>query len=117
MKRLAILVPVVAVLAISIHATTASGEGIAVDASLGGCKQVSRGIVCNIQASFTSVGGADYYTASVTGPDGAVQDLGSVPAGSVSVWPRYSGDGTYTITITAMDDGGQVKRGSASAGG
>jgi hypothetical protein len=33
------------------------------------------------------------------------------------VRPRYSGDGTYTITITAMDDGGQVKRGSASAGG
>jgi hypothetical protein len=112
-----VLVLVVVAVAIALPAGTASGGGIAVDASLGGCKQAGGGTVCNIQASFTTVAGADYYTASVTGPDGAVQNLGTVPPGSASVWPRYSGDGTYTVTITAMGDGGRVKRGSASAGG
>jgi hypothetical protein len=53
----------------------------------------------------------------VTGPGGATQNFGTVPAGAASVWPRYSGDGTYTITITAWSDGRRVKRGSASAGG
>ena len=53
----------------------------------------------------------------MTGPDGATQDFGTVPAGAASVWPRYTGDGTYTITITAWDDGQRVKRGSAGAGG
>jgi hypothetical protein len=115
-KRLLLAVAVVAV-AISIPAGTASGGSIAVNASLGGCEPGGGGVVCNLKASFTEVGGADYYTASVTGPDGARQDLGTVPAGSASLWPRYTADGVYTVTITAWDDGRRVKRGVASAGG
>jgi hypothetical protein len=89
---------------------------IAVDASLGDCKPGGGGILCRIDASFSGVGGADYYTATVTGPDGAAQELGEIPAGSASVWARYSRDGTYTITISAWDQGRRVKRGSSSAG-
>ena len=106
-----------AALAVPLYAGTASGGAIAVDASLGDCKPGGGGILCRIDASFSRVGGADYYTATVTGPDGAAQELGEVPAGTASVWARYSRDGTYTITISAWDQGRRVKRGSSSAGG
>ena len=65
----------------------------------------------------TGVAGADYYTASVTSPNGARQDFGVVPAGAASVWARYGGNGVYTVTITAWSDGKRVKRGAAGAGG
>jgi hypothetical protein len=108
----------VAVLAIPIfHAGTASGGSIAVQASFGGCEPSGQTYACQINASFTGVSGADYYTASVTGPDGVEQDFGTVPDGSASVWARYSADGAYTIQINAWDDGRRVKQGTASAGG
>lgn len=116
LKRPVLLLAVAAV-AVSIPAGTASGGSIAVEASVGGCKSGTGGVVCNVNASFTGVAGADYYTASVTGPDGGRQDLGTVPAGSASLWPRYTADGVYTVTITAWDDGRRVKRGAAAAGG
>jgi hypothetical protein len=116
MKRAVVAVVAIAI-AIAVLAGTASGGGIRVDASLSGCKPSGGGAVCNIRAAFTGVAGAEYYTASVTRPDGATQGFGRVPAGGASVWPRYTGDGTYTITITAWDDGQRVKRGSAGAGG
>ena len=106
----------VTAIAVPVHAGSASGGGIHVDASLGGCKPGDGGSVCNINATFTSVSGADYYTASVTGPHGATQSFGTVATGSASVWPRYSGNGAYTITITAWDDGNRVRRGAAGAG-
>jgi hypothetical protein len=106
-----------AALAVPLYAGTASGGAIAVDASLGACKPGGGGILCRIDASFSGVGGADYYTATVRGPDGAAQEFGEVPAGSASVWARYSRDGTYTITINAWDQGRRVERGSSSAGG
>jgi hypothetical protein len=107
----------VAAVAVPIHAGAASGGSIAVQASVGGCESGGGGIACRIDASFTGVAGADYYTASVRGPDGARQNFGTVPAGSASVWARYSGNGTYTITITAWDDGKSLNRGGAHAGG
>jgi hypothetical protein len=117
MKR-GVLVACVIVLAVAIPAGTASGGSISVQASVAGCKPASDGAVaCQIDASFTGVGGADHYTASVTRPDGVTQSFGTVPAGSASVWPTYSGDGVYTVTITAWDDGRNVQRGTASAGG
>lgn len=116
--KLWLLAIAVAAVAISIPAGSASGGGISVEASFGGCQPGSGdGIVCNVTATFTGVRGADYYTASVIAPNGATQNFGQVPAGSASLWPRYSGNGTYTVRITAWDDGGKVKRGSGTAGG
>jgi len=112
-----LLVVGVAAIGVSIPAGTASGGSISVEASVGGCEPGSDAVVCQINASFTGVADADYYTASVTRPDGVTQSFGTVPAGSASVWPSYSGDGTYTITITAWDDGESVKHGTASTGG
>lgn len=86
-------------------------------ASLGGCEPAGGAYHCQIDASFSGPSEADYYTASVTGPDGSTQDFGTVPAGSASVWPTYTGDGTYTVTITAWDDGKRVSRDTAGAGG
>jgi hypothetical protein len=111
----AVLVAATVAVAIALPSGTASGGGIPVDASFGGCKPGSG--ACRIDASFTGVAGADYYTASVTGPDGARQDFGVVPAGAATVWPRYRGNGVYTVTITAWSDGKRVKRGAAGAGG
>ena len=117
MKR-GMLVLCVVVLAVSIPAGTASGGSISVQASVGGCEPADEGTVaCQIDTTFTGVAGADYYTASVTRPDGVTQSFGTVPAGSASVWPTYSGDGVYTVTITAWDDGKSVERGTARAGG
>ena len=73
--------------------------------------------MCRIDASFTGVAGADYYTAAVTAPNGSRQDFGVVGAGATSVWARYGGNGVYTLTITAWSDGKRVKRGTAGAGG
>lgn len=116
--RSALLVACVAALALSIPTGTASGGGnISVEASLGGCEPAGNTYRCQINASFTGVSGSEYYTASVTGPDGRTQGFGTVPAGSASVWATYTGDGTYTITITAWDGGKRVKRDTASTGG
>jgi hypothetical protein len=112
-----LLVACLAALALSIPTGTASGGSISVQASLGGCEPAGDAYRCQINASFTGVSDAEYYTASVTGPDGGTQDFGTVPAGSASVWPTYTGDGTYTITITAWDGGKRVNRDTASAGG
>ena len=112
----AVLVAAIAAIAIALPTGTASGGSISVDASLGGCERSGGGAVCRIDASFTGVAGADYYTASVTAPNGARQDFGVVPAGSARIWPQYRGNGVYTVTITAWSDGKRVKRGAAGAG-
>jgi hypothetical protein len=113
----ALLVAAIAAIAIAIPSGTASGGGVRVDASLGGCERSGGGTVCRIDASFTGVAGADYYTAAVTAPNGSRQDFGVVGAGATSVWARYGGNGVYTLTITAWSDGKRVKRGAAGAGG
>ena len=112
-----LLVLCMAAIAVAIPAGTASGGSILVEASVGGCEPGRDAVLCQIDANFTGVADADYYTASVTRPDGVTESFGTVPAGSASVWPRYSGDGTYTITITAWDDGESVQDGTASTGG
>jgi hypothetical protein len=107
----------VAALAISIPTGTASGGSISVEASLGGCEPAGDAYRCQINASFTGVSDADYYTASVTAPSGERQDFGVVPAGTASMSAQYRGNGVYTVTITAWSDGKRVKRGAAGAGG
>jgi hypothetical protein len=105
-------------------ALTGGGEsGLNVEASLGGCGVSGNGIVCEIKASFGSIDGADYYTASVAAPDGSVTDFGQVAGaggGGTSLWVPYVGNGTYSVTVTAWgdEDGGKpevIDRDKASA--
>jgi hypothetical protein len=105
-------------------ALTGGGEsGLNVEASLGGCGVSGNGIVCEINASFGSIDGADYYTASVAAPDGSVTDFGQVSGaggGGTSLWVPYVGNGTYSVTVTAWgdEDGGRpdvIDRDKASA--
>jgi hypothetical protein len=91
--------------------TGGSESGLSVSASLQRCGVGGSGVMCEIGASFGGVDGAEYYTATVTAPDGTVTDYGQVAgagAGSTSVWVPYVGSGTYTVTVTAWgyDDRG-----------
>ena len=74
---------------------------LAVSASLDGCGLLDTQIVCTLSVSYASLPNATGYTASVTGPDGAVTDVGSVPAGGTSIVVPYGGNGTYGVRVTA----------------
>jgi hypothetical protein len=91
--------------------TGGSESGLSVSASLQRCGVGGGGVMCEIGASFGAVDGAEYYTATVSAPDGTVTDYGQVAgagAGSTSLWVPYVGSGTYTVTVTAWgyDDRG-----------
>ena len=83
-------------------ALTGGGSGLSVSASLEGCGVGGGGISCGINASWSGVEGAEYYTASVTAPDGGVTDFGNVGGGGgTTLWVPYVGNGTYTVSISA----------------
>jgi hypothetical protein len=87
--------------------TGGGGSGLSVEASLGGCGVAGGGIVCEIETSFGSIDGAEYYTASVTAPDGGVTDFGRIAGaggGGTSLWVPYVGNGTYSVTVTAWGE-------------
>lgn len=70
-------------------------------ASLDTCGKLGDTVVCKLDATYHQVQGAQYYTASVTRPDGTVVDEGAVGAGAVSFWVPYVGNGTYTVRVSA----------------
>jgi len=106
----AVLVAAVA-LAAPLPASSAAERTLSVNASLGMCGHSGDAVWCRIDAGFSGVAGADYYTASVTAPDGTVSRWGSVapPAGqgsgSASIWTPASVGGSYTITVSAWSNG------------
>ena len=108
-RRLLLLIALAAIAIVPLRAFgVVGGEsagGLSVSASLGGCGVAGDGIVCEIEASFNGVEGADYYTASVTRADGSVQDVGSVGGGegggSASIYVPYVGAGVYSVTVSA----------------
>jgi hypothetical protein len=74
---------------------------LSVSASLGGCGLASDAIVCQIDASWNDLEGAEYYTVSVTRADGSVVDLGESAGSSRSIFVPYVGPGTYSVQIAA----------------
>jgi hypothetical protein len=100
--------------ALAAPAVFGGGPGsIAVSASLAGCERLGGEVTCQVAVSFSSLGGADYYTATVTRPDGGAQDFGRVGPGSATLPVSYAGNGRYVVTISAW---GETKRlGSASS--
>jgi hypothetical protein len=79
----------------------ASGEGLAVSASLNGCGLANETIVCRIDASWTAPEGSEYFTISVTRANGSVVDLGQSSGTSRSIFVPYVGPGTYSVQIAA----------------
>lgn len=102
--------------AAAVAAPTVSGGGpgsISVTASLAGCDRSDGGITCRIGVSFSSLPGADHYTATVTRPDGSTQAFGHVGPGSATLPVTYTRNGHYVVTISAW---GSAKRlGQASS--
>jgi hypothetical protein len=74
---------------------------LSVSASLAGCGLVDTAIVCQIDAGWSSLEGADYYTVSVTRPDGSVVDAGEVAGTGRSVFVPYVGPGNYAVEVAA----------------
>jgi hypothetical protein len=83
------------------------GEGAAsldVQAWLGGCGVADAAISCRIDIAFRPIPDAEYYTASVTAPDGSVLELGTIiggEGGGTSASVPFSGNGEYVVTVTA----------------
>ena len=99
---LAIVIPLPA---LALAGGGSSAGGLSVSASLDHCGVSTDSVVCQINANWTFVEGADRYTASVTAPDGSVTDYGDVGGGSATLWVPYAGNGGYTVTVSAWDDG------------
>lgn len=97
----ALLALVVPLPAFALTGGDATAQSLSVSASLGGCGLAQTTIMCEIDASWNSIEGADYYTASVSAPDGSVTDFGNVGSGSASVYIPYAGDGSYSVQVTA----------------
>jgi hypothetical protein len=74
---------------------------LSVSASLAGCGLVDAAIVCQIDAGWTPLEGADYYTVSVTRPDGSVVDAGEAAGAGRSLFVPYVGPGTYAVEVAA----------------
>lgn len=105
-KRLLLLVALALAAPVPAFAVSLANDGsgagsLAAQASLDSCGLFENQIVCKIDASYNEVAGATSYTASVSGPNGAVSDYGSVGAGGTSLWVPYAGNGTYTVEIQA----------------
>jgi hypothetical protein len=74
---------------------------LSVSASLAGCGLVDATIVCQIDAGWTPVEGAEHYTVSVTRPDGSVVDSGEAAGAGRSLFVPYVGPGTYAVEVAA----------------
>jgi hypothetical protein len=107
LRRILLLAGLAAVVPASAFALEgeASPAGVSVAASQGGCGISESQIICEIEARWTGVPGTEYYTVSVTGADGSVQDFGRVGGdengGSASLWVPYVGSGTYSVMVSA----------------
>jgi hypothetical protein len=82
-----------------------SAASLDVQASLGGCGVAETAISCRIDIAFSHIPDVEYYTASVTAPDGSVVELGTIASGgggaSTSASVPFSGNGDYTVTVSA----------------
>jgi hypothetical protein len=79
----------------------AAPAALSVSASLGGCGLANAAVVCEIDTSWSALEGAEYYTVSVTRPDGSVADAGEVSGNGTSVFVPYVGPGTYSVEVAA----------------
>jgi hypothetical protein len=82
-----------------------ASASLGVSVSNGGCG-IARGtqIVCQLQVSFNPIDGATRYTATVTAPNGGVTDVGAIGAGGASIPVAYTGDGSYSVTVSAWGE-------------
>lgn len=103
LAMLALLVPLPA-FALNGDSTAGSGAGpaeIAVSVARGDCGLAETQIVCELDASWSAVEDADYYTVSVIRADGSVVDYGQSTGTGTSLWVPYVGAGTYSVQIDA----------------
>jgi hypothetical protein len=98
---LALLVLVVPTFAFGGEEDPAGPATLSVSAELAGCGLAEANIVCQIDAGWNAIEGADYYTVSVTRADGSVIDLGQGAGTSRSIFVPYVGSGTYSVQVAA----------------
>jgi hypothetical protein len=98
---LALLVLVVPTFALGGEEEPSGPGALSVSAALEGCGLANAAIVCQINATWSSVDGADYYAVSVTRPDGSVADLGQGAGTSRTLFVPYVGAGTYSVQVAA----------------
>jgi hypothetical protein len=108
------VVALLAAAAVAAPSVLGGGPGsISVSASLAGCERSAGSINCQIAVSFSSLRGASHYTATVTRPDGSVQELGQVGPGAATLPVTYTHNGEYVVTISAWGSGKRVASASS----
>ena len=98
---LALLVPLPALALNGDSSESRAPVGIAVSVGLGDCGLAEAQIVCGLDASWSAVEDANYYTVSVTRADGSVVDYGQSTGTAMSVWVPYVGAGSYSVQVSA----------------
>lgn len=98
---LTLLALVVPTLALGGETPPPGPQGLSVGAALDGCGLAETTIVCRIDTSWSALEDADYYTVSVTTPDGSVVDAGQSGGTSHLIVVPYVGPGTYSVQVTA----------------
>ena len=98
---LALLVPLPALALNGDAPDPGAPVGIAVSVGLGDCGLAEAQIVCELDASWSAVEDADYYTVSVTRADGSVVDYGQSTGTAMSMWVPYVGAGSYSVRVSA----------------
>jgi hypothetical protein len=99
-----------------------AGASLQVSATLDYCGVGANGVNCKIDVSWTGPPEAESYTATATLADGSVVDMGTVggagAGGSTSIWVPYTGNGIYTVSVSAWgadSEGKAEKIGDAKA--
>jgi len=98
---IALVVPIPALALEGGGSDAPSSPGLTVSASLESCGLADAQIMCQINAGWNSLEGADSYSVSITGADGSVIDMGETSGRAASVWVPYVGSGTYSVSVTA----------------
>lgn len=102
LMALAVPLPALAVSDQALEPAVVPGPAaISVSAALDSCGVMDRAIVCKINVAYTQIPGATSYGATVTAAGGSVTDLGAVGANATTVYVPYTGDGGYSVRITA----------------
>ena len=83
------------------EAPSSGAQTLSVTAALNGCGLAGTTIACQIDAGWNALEDADYYTVSVTRPDGSVVEAGQSNGTSHAIVVPYVGPGVYSVQVAA----------------
>ena len=111
MVRARAVILAAAAAALALPASASSTADFPVSTSLGGCSDGA----CWISVEFDRVDEAQSYTAIVRTPDGESSPADELDPGASRISVPYTGNGTYTVVVTAWGEGAAQAAGARPA--